>query len=261
MNPPWVIRLEQEMENFNKVISREFKSEILAIKRFSLKEIMERAISQKKYDIYHSTTIEGYSITPQEVEAVLLGTGPKGKESFEKLKNKMAIIGHSGAFEYIIAKIRQDFGKPKLSQDLISETYFQLFKPSVDAKIIDRFDLIGFRKVKVFIRNSRYVPASFEKVLDLMKAFIAHTNNIENPIIKAILAHYFFVTIHPYIDGNGRCGRLLMNYLLGASGYHWITITMEKRTDYFQSLQKGQINSNIMPFTKFILSLLGPLSV
>ena len=256
MNPPWVTRLEQEIKSFDEIISRELQPQLLAVKKSSLKEILKRAISQKKYDIYHSTTIEGYNITPQEVEAALLGTELNDKKSFEKLKNKMAIVGHSHAFEYIIDRIKHDFGKTGVSKELISESYFRLFKPSVDVNIIDRYDLIGFRKVKVYIRNSRYVPPSYEKVQDLIKSFIVFIERIENSIIKAILTHYFFVTIHPYVDGNGRCGRLLMNYVLCTSGYHWITITKDKRDKYFQALQNGQLGSNIIPFSKFILSIL-----
>jgi len=251
---PWVIRFEEDAKTFAETIGQKLKPDLLAVKKLSLDSILKRAVSQKQYDIYHSTTIEGYAITPEDVEAVILGRGAKEEESLEKLRNKMAIVGHSRAFEYVIGKIKDDSGHAKLSEDLISEIYFQLFKPSVDAKIIDRFDLVGFRKIKVYIRNSRYVPPSFEKVTDMMNSFLHFINGIENNLIKAILAHYFFVTIHPYPDGNGRCGRLLMNYLLAASGYHWITITSEKRDLYFQSLQDGQLDSNILPFAEFILS-------
>jgi len=255
MEPPWIIRFEEELKNFSETIDRKLKSDLRSINKYPPDVILKRAISRKKYDIYHSTTIEGYTITPEEVEAAILGAGAKEKESVEKLRNKMAIIGHSRAFEYVIGKIGEDFGKAKLSEDLISEIYFQLFKPSVDAGIIDRFDLLGFRKINVFIRGCRYVPPSSEKVPDLIKSFIARINEIKNAMVKAILTHYFFVTIHPYPDGNGRCGRLLMNYLLAASGYHWITITLDKRDLYFHALQKGQLDADILPFSKFILSL------
>jgi Fic family protein len=256
MKPPWVIRFEEEVVSFSELISSKFKSKIQGIKKYPLDTILKRAVAQKKYDIYHSTTIEGYMITPEEVEAVILGDKEKeGSKSFEKLRNKMSIIGHSQAFEYVISRIKKDFGKAKISEDLISEIYFQLFKPSVDVKIIDRFDLIGYRKSKVYIRGSRYVPPSFEKVSDLMKSFVAIINGIDNDFEKAVLAHYFFVTIHPYLDGNGRCCRLLMNYLLAASKYPWITITNEKRNLYFQALQNGQLDTNILPFAEFILNL------
>lgn len=256
MNEPWIIKLEEEVKAFREAIKKRLGHDLLAIKKRSLDVILKRAIANKQYDIYHSTTIEGYTITPEEVEAVILGAGSKGKESFEKLRNKMAIIGHSQVFEYVVGQIKESFGKVELSEDLISEIYFQLFKPSVDAKIIDRFDLLGYRKVKVYIRGSRYVPPSFEKVPDLMESFISLINEIEDNIIKAILSHYFFVAIHPYPDGNGRCGRLLMNYILCASGYSWVTITIDKRDLYFQTLQKGQLESSILPFAKFILSFL-----
>ncbi len=255
MKSPWVFRLEQEIKNFDKAISHRLTSMLSSIKKYSLENILKNAVLHKQYDIYHSTTIEGYTITPQEVEAVLLGAGPAGDLSSEKLRNKMAIIGHARAFEYIITKIKEDYDKPEISHDLVAEVYFRLFKPSVDAGIIDRFDLIGFRNVKVYIRNSRYVPPPFEKVDDLMESFLYWINRIKEPIIKSILAHYFFVTIHPYPDGNGRCGRLLMNYLLGASGCSWCTITKDERDRYFQTLQEGQINSDIIPFANFILSL------
>ena len=256
MNEPWIIKLEEEVKAFREAIKKRLDPKLLAIKKQSLDVVLKRAIANKQYDIYHSTTIEGYRITPEEVEAALLGTGTSGKESLEKLRNKMAIIGHAQAFEHVIAKVKKDFSKAKLSEDLIAEIYFQLFKPSVDAKIIDRFDLLGYRKVKVYIRGSRYVPPSAEKVPDLIKSFVPLIAGIENNIIKAILAHYFFVTIHPYPDGNGRCGRLLMNYILVVSGYNWITITFDKRDRYFQTLQKGQLDSDILPFAKFILSFL-----
>lgn len=256
MLQPWISKLEEEMREYNeKIVHKEF-SKLRLIKKFPKEQILKRAISHKKYDIYHSTTIEGYEITPEEVEAIIFGKKHKEKEPFNKLRNRMAVMGHAQAFEYVIKMIKKDFGRAKITEDLISEIYFKLFKPSVDAKIIDRFDLVGYRKIKVFIRGCRYVPPASEKVQDLMKAFISHVNEMQDSIIKAILAHYFFATIHPYPDGNGRCARLLMNYLLAASGYPWVTIPVAKRDAYFQSLQKGQLESEIIPFAKFILSFL-----
>jgi hypothetical protein len=115
MESPWVIRLEEEVKSFVKTIEQKLKSNLLAIKKYPLEVILKRAISQKKYDIYHSTTIEGYIITPEEVEAVILGTKSKGRESFEQLRNKMAIIGYAHAFEYIIDKIRKNFRNATIS--------------------------------------------------------------------------------------------------------------------------------------------------
>ncbi|MCX5751257.1 MAG: Fic family protein [Candidatus Saganbacteria bacterium] len=251
----WIIRQEEELMAFSEIIGGVLKEEINAIKKHPLEKILEMAVARKKYDVYHSTTIEGYSITPEEVEAVILGKSLKD-EGFEKLRNKMAILGHAQAFDYVLKCIKKDFKRPKITDEFIADIYFQLFKPSVDAKIIDRFDLLGYRRIKVYLRGSRYVPPSFEKVPDLMDNFILSLNKMGDSLVKAILSHYYFVTIHPYQDGNGRCGRLLMNYFLAASGYLWITITADEREAYFRALQAGQLDGNILPFAKLIISLL-----
>lgn len=95
-----------------------------------------------------------------------------------------------------------------------------------------------------------------KKLGDLMKNFVALVNEIENPVIKAILAHYLFVTIHPYVDGNGRTARLLMNYFLLGSGYSWLTIRADQRAPYFNALETANTEHNILPFGEFIIGMI-----
>ena len=64
-----------------------------------------------------------------------------------------------------------------------------------------------------------------------------------------------FVYIHPYIDGNGRIGRFLMNVLLASGGYPWTIIPVEKRGDYMQSLEAASVHQDIKPFTEFLAAL------
>lgn len=228
LSPPRVVRQDLEIRDFEKVLLTQFSTRIKNLERKPLDKIVAQAKEHKKYDTYHSTTLEGYRITPEEVEALLSGDIPDEKKSegdryFEEVKNRMAILGYSEAFDFIINQIQKDFGHPIVSESLVQDTYYHLFKPSADAKLIDYVTLASYRNMMVFIRGSSYVPPSHEKLGDLMKSFVALVNEIENPVIKAILAHYLFVTIHPYIDGNGRTARLLMNYFLLGSGYSWIT--------------------------------------
>ncbi len=68
--------------------------------------------------------------------------------------------------------------------------------------------------------------------------------------------YYLFVTIHPYVDGNGRTARLLMNYFFLSSGYSWLTIRADQRTPYFNALETANTEHNILPFGKFIVGLL-----
>jgi Fic family protein len=108
----------------------------------------------------------------------------------------------------------------------------------------------------VFIRGSSYVPPSHEKLGDLMGSYVVLAGEIENPVIKAILAHYLFVTIHPYIDGNGRTARLLMNYFLLSSGYSWVTIRADQRIEYFNALKTANLAHDILMFGEFIVGML-----
>ena len=73
-----------------------------------------------------------------------------------------------------------------------------------------------------------------------------------NPAVRVVLGHFVFVYIHPYIDGNGRIGRFLMNVMLAAGGYPWTIIPVQKRDDYMQSLEAASVNDDIKPFTKFL---------
>lgn len=229
---PWVIRQEQQVKAFERTLEEHFAREPENLKTQPLDQLLAQAREHKRHDTYHSTTLEGYRITPEEVDALLSGIIPEEKRAagdkyLEEIKNRMAILGHSEAFDFILRKVQEDFGHPKVSEELVKDTYYHLFNPSADAGTIDYLSLVSYRNVPAFIRETPYVPPSHEKVPELMVSSESSINKIKNPIVKSILAHYFFVTIHPYVDGNGRTARLLMNYLLLTTGYLWITIRVE----------------------------------
>ena len=72
------------------------------------------------------------------------------------------------------------------------------------------------------------------------------------PCVRAVLGHFIFVYIHPYMDGNGRIGRFLMNAMLASGGYSWTVISVNSRKEYMNALEKGSVEQDILPFTKFI---------
>lgn len=259
IHPPWVIRQEVQIKEFEAALEKGLKTKISKIKKRPLKELLAQAREHKKYDTYHSTTLEGYQITPEQVEALLSGIVPEedsGPDYFDKMRNRMAIVGYSEAFDFVLEQVESDFEKPKISEQLVKETYAKLFKPSLDAKIVDLISLTTYRNIAAFIRGTNYIPPSWEKLPDLMSDYEQSIGAIKNPVIKAILAHYYFVAIHPYIDGNGRTSRLLMNYTLLSSGYSWITIRADQRSEYFGALNKGTVDGDILPFGEFIMTML-----
>jgi Fic family protein len=70
-----------------------------------------------------------------------------------------------------------------------------------------------------------------------------------------VLGHFIFVYIHPYVDGNGRMGRFLMNTMLASGGYPWTVIPVEKRNTYMAALEEASVGQNIGPFTDFLAQL------
>ena len=89
--------------------------------------------------------------------------------------------------------------------------YQELFAPSVTAGLLKPSDLAGYRNAQVFIRKSMHVPVNRDAVRDAMPAFLDLLRDEEHPAVRVVLGHFVFLYIHPYMDGNGRMGRFLMN--------------------------------------------------
>ena len=130
--------------------------------------------------------------------------------------------------------------------------YSQMFSPSVQAGILKPSDLAGYRNGPVFIQNSQHVPPPKDAVLDCMEIFFDLLRREQNAGVRAVLGHFIFVYIHPYLDGNGRIGRFLMNAMLASGGYPWTIIRLKRRKQYMAALEDASVHGNIKAFTKFI---------
>ena len=97
-----------------------------------------------------------------------------------------------------------------------------------------------------------HVPLSPAAVRDAMPVFFDLLKGEKNPAIRVVLGHFIFVYIHPYMDGNGRIGRFLMNVMLAADGYPWTVIPLELRDGYMAGLEQASVEQNIVPFCKFL---------
>jgi Fic family protein len=115
--------------------------------------------------------------------------------------------------------------------------------------------LRGWRKDPVYIRGSAYVPPAPVKVPQLMRVWADTLNEMElDSVSRAAVAHWGFVHVHPFLDGNGRLSRLLMNLVLCGSGLPWTTIRAEERRDYFAALEAAHVSESYQPFARFIAS-------
>ncbi len=100
-----------------------------------------------------------------------------------------------------------------------------------------------------------YMPPSREVVRDAMPAFFDLVRAEENAAVRVVLGHFIFVYVHPYMDGNRRIGRFLMNAMLASGGYPWTVVPLEGRNDYMVALEEASVNQNIKPFAEFLATL------
>ena len=74
--------------------------------------------------------------------------------------------------------------------------------------------------------------------------------------VRAVLGHFVFVYIHPYLDGNGRIARFLMNVMLAAGGYPWSVVPLESRSAYMTALEDASVRQEIEPFAMLLANLI-----
>jgi len=133
--------------------------------------------------------------------------------------------------------------------------YREMFAPSVTAGLVRPADLAGYRDAQVYIRQSMHVPLSREAVRDAMPAFFDLLRDETDPAVRVVLGHFVFVYIHPYMDGNGRMGRFLMNLMMAAGGFPWTVIPVADRKVYMDALEKASVGEDIGPFADFLAGL------
>ena len=137
-------------------------------------------------------------------------------------------------------------------RETLGSWYRALFSPSVQAGLLKPSDLAGWRNEQVYIRGAMHVPLSKEAVRDCMPVLFDLIAAEPLPGVRAVLGHFFFVFIHPYIDGNGRLGRFLMNAMLATGGYVWTVVPVEQRKTYMEALEAASAGHDITGLAAFI---------
>jgi Fic family protein len=199
--------------------------------------------------------MEGYRISREISDAIVRGEPlPDGPQDRETLQAAMAIQGYSIAFSKVLARAQR---KAPVDTDLILDLYEALFRPSMDAGITDSTALRGWRNCSVGLRGWRHVPPNPRKITDLIGGLerFAVRKGL-SPIGRALVVHLEFVTIHPFMDGNGRLARLLMNHVLLSAGLPWVTIRSDERVPFFRAIESAQVDGDAISFIRFVWHLI-----
>jgi Fic family protein len=250
---PWLDRQTATFARFRDEIEQEIGEAAAALPRFGADALLAHARAAKAYDAYHSTTIEGYRISPEEVSAVIRNAWVGGHDP-EEVRSRMAVAGYARAFERVLAVVRGAGGRVEITEPLIHDLSLDLFGPSVDAGIVSPDMLRGWRTEPAYLRGHVHVPPGPEKLPRMMLQYADLVNAAEvGGVVRATLAHLEFVTIHPYADGNGRLARFLMNVALLGEGLPWVTIRNDDRPRYFGALHRAQVQGDVLPFARLVL--------
>lgn len=121
-------------------------------------------------------------------------------------------------------------------------------------KVVNGFSLGGlYRNVDISINGSNHTPPSYLKVYDRMKKYFETINDNSNDIYYNIaFAHLQLMKIHPFLDGNGRVARIVLNYELRKNGLNPIVISYSEKEHYFELLEEFKVNKNIEPFINYL---------
>lgn len=190
---------------------------------------------------YNSNGIEGNTLTLKETKVVLEGITIGGKSVREHLE----AINHENAIEYLEDLLRD---KNEVSEWNIKGLHQLILKG------IDDSNAGKYRNDNVMISGANHIPPEYIKVPELMEKLIINYEdwNEYHPIIRASLLHGELVKIHPFIDGNGRTSRLIMNMDLMKSGYVPVIIKKENRLKYYEALDKAHTTDDYTDFVKLV---------
>jgi hypothetical protein len=221
----------------------------------TLEAYLAQANARYESDAYNSLSIEGYRVTPELIARVAAGQwNPLGLGD-QQQRDAMAARGYFDAHQRVLATIRRIYAGEnpgKVFEDSLADWYRALFGPSVQAGILQPWQLAGYRDRAVYIQRSSHVPPNHQAVAACMETLFGLLKAEPSPWIRAVLGHFIFVFIHPYTDGNGRIGRFLMNVMLASGGYPWTIIRLERRDTYTEALENASVDGNVVPFAQFI---------
>ena len=183
---------------------------------------------------YNSNAIEGNTLTLRETDMVLRGLTIDQKS----LKEHLEVIGHKEAFDYVRQLVSEHV---PISEKVIKDIHYLVLADKKEDRGI-------YRRVPVRIMGAAHEPVQPYLIIPKMEELLEqYKNSKEDIVTKLARFHIEFESIHPFIDGNGRTGRLLVNLELMKAGYPPIDIKFTDRLKYYEAFDEYHLQNNISP--------------
>lgn len=228
--------------NYERLLEK--RAKLIEIRNSNSEKLFDNFDKAFEVDYAHnSTAIEGNTLTLIETKVLLEDEISVGNKSLREIYE---VVNHNKAFAYVKKCISEN--KP-LDENIVKDIH----------SILMENILVGgvYRNVEVRITGAKHKPPVPSEMYYEIKEFF---NNLDskvdfNPIELAAWTHAEFVKIHPFVDGNGRTSRLIMNYQLMRNGFLPVSVNKEDRLEYFNYLEEYAVNSNLELFTDFVAEL------
>lgn len=186
---------------------------------------------------YNSNAIEGNTLTLRETDMVLRGLTIDQKP----LKDHMEAVGHKEAFDYVRELVQK---KAPMSERVIQQIHYLVLADKKDDRGV-------YRRVPVRIMGAQHEPVQPYLIRPMMEQLLADFGASQEHIVtKLARFHIEFEGIHPFIDGNGRTGRLLVNLELMKAGYPPIDIKFTDRIAYYDAFDEYHVKHNLSAMEK-----------
>ena len=220
------------------------KEQLADMRKYLPKEALQSFDKSFEVEYTHnSTAIEGNTLTLIQTKAVLEdGISVGGKT----LREIYEVVNHSKAFQFVKQCVAE--GKP-LDENTVKDIHALLMENILPGGI--------YRNVEVRISGAQHKPPAPSEMYRQVKGFYADLpyKAEMNAMELAAWTHAEFVKIHPFVDGNGRTSRMIMNYQLMAAGFLPVSIAKENRLPYFESLEAYAVGGDLKPSAEMIASL------
>ncbi|MEI3613433.1 Fic family protein [Pseudogracilibacillus sp. SO30301A] len=206
---------------------------------YTLKSLREKLLLEWTY---HSNAIEGNTLTINETKVVLEGITVGGKTMREHLE----VINHRDAITYVEEIVQSN---EPLSEWQIKNIHRLILK-GIDEKYIG-----VYRDQQVFISGAKHIPPApflIKEQMDELINWYGQEADQLHPVSRGAMLHVIFVGIHPFIDGNGRTSRLLLNLELMKEGFPPVVIKVENRLQYYEALDKAHTEKDYDDFIQLV---------
>jgi Fic family protein len=193
---------------------------------------------------YNTNAIEGSTLTLEDTSLILFeNVVPRGKSPREINE----VQNHKEAFDFTLSY------KENLTRKFVLEVHKRLMH-NILWKAAGRF-----RDVNVYIRGVDMLPPPHSRVEEEFKKLVlwhAKSRKKYNPVVATAYFHCVFESIHPFRDGNGRTGRLILNFMLRKEGFPMIDIKNREKQRYYSAIYEFQKNRNLRPFVEMVIDYL-----